>query len=451
MKKRNSKQGEININNGLSEKKTRNTRSEDEDDDGDDDEDEEIEPLPSVPSGKGLAQDTSSIDVDVLNNAIKDLKPKWRNWIVRGILGCLMISGFSFVIYMGPLALTLLILGIQVKCYQEIISIGYYVYKSHHLPWFRTISWLLLLSSNYYFYGESLIGKFRLLFKHDGFLMPFVTYHRFISYTLYMASCIGFILTLRKTYYLKQFTLFGYTHLALIFIVVQANLMIQNIFEGLIWFLVPACLIICNDIMAYFFGFFFGKTKLIKLSPKKTWEGFIGGAMSTLVFGFILSTLLCKHKQFVCPLQYDERSDEIKFDCIPDKVFQMHTYSMPQPVAMLTQTITIEPFVLQHTLCIGLFVSFVGPFGGFFASGFKRAYQIKDFGDTIPGHGGFTDRFDCFYITAGTFVNAYIHSFIKSSSPHKLFDQLLEIGHDDQEEFFRLVQNHFNLTADSKS
>jgi hypothetical protein len=39
----------------------------------------------------------------------------------------------------------------------------------------------------------------------------------------------------------------------------------------------------------------------------------------------------------------------------------------------------------------------VAPFGGFFASGFKRAFKIKDFGDAIPGHGGFTDRCsDCF-------------------------------------------------------
>jgi phosphatidate cytidylyltransferase len=32
--------------------------------------------------------------------------------------------------------------------------------------------------------------------------------------------------------------------------------------------------------MAYFFGFFFGRTPLIKLSPKKTWEGFVGGGVS---------------------------------------------------------------------------------------------------------------------------------------------------------------------------
>jgi phosphatidate cytidylyltransferase len=37
----------------------------------------------------------------------------------------------------------------------------------------------------------------------------------------------------------------------------------------------------------------------------------------------------------------------------------------------------------------------LSPFAGFFASGMKRAYGINDFATTIPGHGGFTDRFDC--------------------------------------------------------
>jgi phosphatidate cytidylyltransferase len=46
-------------------------------------------------------------------------------------------------------------------------------------------------------------------------------------------------------------------------------------------------------------------------------------------------------------------------------------------------------------LGFGVFASLVSPFAGFFASGMKRAYKIKDFADTLPGHGGFTDRFDC--------------------------------------------------------
>lgn len=46
-----------------------------------------------------------------------------------------------------------------------------------------------------------------------------------------------------------------------------------------------------------------------------------------------------------------------------------------------------------HALLMSTFASLFAPFGGFFASGMKRAFKIKDFGDTIPGHGGFTDRY----------------------------------------------------------
>lgn len=54
-------------------------------------------------------------------------------------------------------------------------------------------------------------------------------------------------------------------------------------------------MIICNDVMAYMFGFFFGRTPLIKLSPKKTWEGFIGGGLSTVVYGL----LVCKFENLL--------------------------------------------------------------------------------------------------------------------------------------------------------
>jgi len=46
-------------------------------------------------------------------------------------------------------------------------------------------------------------------------------------------------------------------------------------------------------------------------------------------------------------------------------------------------------------MILGIFAAFIAPFGGFFASGVKRAFKIKDFGDSIPGHGGLTDRMDC--------------------------------------------------------
>ena len=54
------------------------------------------------------------------------------------------------------------------------------------------------------------------------------------------------------------------------------------------------------------------------------------------------------------------------------------------------------PCVMQfHAVVLAAFASIIAPFGGFFASGFKRGFKIKDFGDSIPGHGGMTDRMDC--------------------------------------------------------
>ncbi|KAI6787584.1 hypothetical protein KC337_g18624 [Hortaea werneckii] len=57
------------------------------------------------------------------------------------------------------------------------------------------------------------------------------------------------------------------------------------------------------------------------------------------------------------------------------------------------------------------FASLIAPFGGFFASGLKRTFNIKDFGDSIPGHGGMTDRMDCQFIM-GFFAFMYYQSFI---------------------------------------
>ena len=223
--------------------------------------------------------------------------------------------------------------------------------------------------------------------------------------------------------------------------------MIYNVFDGFIWFLLPTCVIIFNDIMAFIFGFFFGKTQLDKLSPKKTWEGFIGGFFGTIVFGFIFSSFLCQYKRFFCPFEYDKQKQTLSSEnCEVADMFKLHEYALPDGLCWIATILKIHPFQ-KHAVAIAVFGSTIGPFGGFFASGFKRAFKIKDFGNTILGHGGFMDRFDCTLIMA-TFVYAYIQSFIRSPSPIKLFNQLIMLNDEDQDKFLRLLNNHFgNITA----
>lgn len=95
-----------------------------------------------------------------LQDALSSLPDRWRNWVIRGIFTWLMIGGFCLLIYLGPLALMIATLVVQVKCFEEIINIGYAVYRIHGLPWFRSLSWYFLYTSNYFFYGENLVDYF---------------------------------------------------------------------------------------------------------------------------------------------------------------------------------------------------------------------------------------------------------------------------------------------------
>jgi phosphatidate cytidylyltransferase len=106
-------------------------------------------------------------------------------------------------------------------------------------------------------------------------------------------------------------------------------------------------LIWISDTMSYFFGSYFGKTKMkIKASPNKTWEGFIGGLLCSIIFSVI------------------------SFNYIQE----------------------IYPF--WKTIILGLFVPVFGLFGDIYQSKIKRNAGVKDSGAILPGHGGIFDRLD---------------------------------------------------------
>lgn len=106
-------------------------------------------------------------------------------------------------------------------------------------------------------------------------------------------------------------------------------------------------LIWANDTGAYAFGMSIGKNKLFpRISPKKSWEGLIGGFFTTILTAWILSLFFLDVSLF-------------------------------------------------HWIAIGLITAIMGVFGDLVESMFKRSVGIKDSGKFLPGHGGLLDRFDC--------------------------------------------------------
>jgi phosphatidate cytidylyltransferase len=184
---------------------------------------------------------------------INSMDQKWRNWWIRGFFTFIMIGLFGVFIYIGPLALAVLVLGVFFKCFQEIVKIGRSKYLEYNLPLYRVLNWFFFFVFSLYLTGSNLIYYYPEYFN-KGLPDMFASYFRLVCFSLYIFGFVMFVLTLQKDYYGIQFTLFGWTHITLFFIGCQYHFAIQNIYEGLFWFLLPVSMVICNDIMAYVFG-----------------------------------------------------------------------------------------------------------------------------------------------------------------------------------------------------
>eukprot|EP00475_Leptophrys_vorax_P030491 TRINITY_DN4572_c0_g1_i1.p1 TRINITY_DN4572_c0_g1~~TRINITY_DN4572_c0_g1_i1.p1 ORF type:complete len:426 (-),score=15.74 TRINITY_DN4572_c0_g1_i1:122-1243(-) len=324
---------------------------------------------------------------------------------------------------MGHVYIWALIMALQILMAHELFGLATRAIRSRthqqHGSTFRFLNWHFFVTAMVYVYGAFMRKQLMVQCTSDATLpvhrhlfLLFLQYHAIISYSLYIIGFVWFILSLRAGQYKYAFGQFAWTHMILFVVFFQSSFFVANIFQGIIWFLLPCSLIIINDCSAYVFGFFFGRTPLIKLSPKKTWEGFIGASVTTVISAFLLAGYMGQYEWLTCP-----RKDLSigPLHCRPDFMFQPQLRLLPPLLRLFVPggRMWMSPFQ-RHAIVFGAFASSIAPFGGFFASGFKRAFKIKDFGEVIPGHGGVTDRMDCQMVMA-VFSFIYYQSFI---APH---------------------------------
>ncbi|KAH9058864.1 cytidylyltransferase family-domain-containing protein [Lactarius vividus] len=384
-------------------------------------------PQPSEPKPRPPKADKEPVPISskpVANLEADKAAKKGNNVLVRTLWTFIMIGGFMGCLLMGHVCMIILVFICQTIVYREVTRLftlldSIPVEDRRKDPWSKTLNWYFFATANYFLYGESIIYYFKHVVFADANFLPFAANHRIISFTLYTIGFVGFVMSLKKGYLKQQFGLFCWVHMTLLLIVVSSHFIMNNILEGLIWFFVPASLVVCNDVFAYVCGITMGRTPLIKLSPKKTVEGFVGAFLCTVVFAIMWGTFFSKFNYMICPVHDLGENAWSNMKCTPNPVFVWREWVIWPPVAKFLSTIlpgdihTISYTPYQfHLLFMACFASLVAPFGGFFASGFKRAFNIKDFGDSIPGHGGMTDRMDCQFLM-GVFVYVYYTSFIR--------------------------------------
>jgi phosphatidate cytidylyltransferase len=119
-----------------------------------------------------------------------------------------------------------------------------------------------------------------------------------------------------------------------------------------------------NDSFAYLFGITLGKHRLFeRISPKKSWEGFVGGLFGAALMGFIAAK---------------------------DIISDMECCGMAD---------INETGIMVKWIGMALIAAVAGVFGDLVESLFKRSIDIKDSGRIMPGHGGWLDRFDALLLS----------------------------------------------------
>jgi phosphatidate cytidylyltransferase len=163
----------------------------------------------------------------------------------------------------------------------------------------------------------------------------------------------GIIKSMSSLQWILMLTVFGLSHMAYLLSLPDIEGFSSG-GRGLLLFLVFLTEI--NDVMQFTWGKLFGKHKIVpKVSPNKTWEGFVGGIISTTIIGYFLGFL--------------------------------------------------TPMTDLQVIFVSFMIAISGFFGDIVMSSVKRDIGVKDMGTSIPGHGGILDRIDSLAYTAPVFFH----------------------------------------------
>ncbi len=265
------------------------------------------------------------------------LKIELNNFFIRTLTGIVFASVIIGSLLMHPYAFVTLMLIFSLLALMEYKRI-----------FFKNISVLLVII--YLLTGTiiySLIVSISLFGLNEIFLYGILAFILILLLVFYVINNKGLQPLVKQLYNIVSAFLYISLPFALMSFLYDFNS--ENLYNLIIGVFI---LMWIFDSFAYITGTLIGKHKMaIKISPKKTWEGLIGGAIFCFTTAYILSLFL-------------------KVEVLQTK------------------------FLLVYWLIIALIVVVMGTIGDLFESKLKRKAGIKDTAILLPGHGGILDRFD---------------------------------------------------------
>ncbi|KOO16616.1 phosphatidate cytidylyltransferase [Vibrio xuii] len=267
-----------------------------------------------------------------------ELKLRIRSWW--------WMIGIVFVVLYLPLQYTLFFVGfLSFMALKEFLSI-----VPTRMTDRRVIFWAYLsIPFQYYWLSIGWYGMYIIFIPVYMFLyLPMVA--------VLIGDTKGFIRSAGVIHWALMLTVFCISHMAYLLVLPSLNPDAGSM--GMLLFLLIFTQF--NDVCQYVWGKSFGKHKIVpKVSPNKTWEGFIGGALTVIAASY-----------FVAPY--------------------------------------LTPLTGVQGLVAGVIIAFSGFIGDLVISSVKRDLKIKDTSQFIPGHGGILDRIDSLMFTAPLFFH-YIY------------------------------------------
>jgi phosphatidate cytidylyltransferase len=335
---------------------------------------------------------------DVDNKSVKAATSRWNDLIIRLASGVLF-AGSEFVVVAGGASwVNFEVILFAFAGIHELLKVVTPTADPHLGTYLRSFPYAFFAVFLYFLNGDNALPLIGAIPTHPQF-------HGLICYSLSVILVLVFVIHLNEDNRQAAFQKLVTTLCGCVVIAIPTTLYTKAALSAVFWFWAGASVIVYNDSAAYFCGRLLGRKiinrELIKLSPKKTWEGFIGALIITCAVGTFQPLLLAKFPLLYCPRA---------------KAFDFHT-QCEVPDAFVRRDIrilglwTVNAYPAQvHGFVLALFGSLIAPFGGFLASGLKRCYNVKDFGNLIPGHGGILDRMDC-QLAMGSFLLLYVKTF----------------------------------------